>query len=280
MVGVELDNSVGQALRLESATAFTDDSRDIVITRSGGQGAGVLEVTAYGLTALPSTLQMRDNALNEIKVKGPAGSLQIERDVTIKNLGVPYHFVFDRVRVHSQTATPTLTIEKGVVMKFDDYLMIGYANPAQSDFRPGKLIAVGGTGPNEQIVFTTAKPAQAPWAGVYLFNAPGSRLENVVIEKAGAFNGIVSANCRPTSSSDNAALFIGARDLGYVPSASDFVNVTIADSASHGINAMWSGATFGPDLTAGFTFNTVGGCRQTKNNRMTGCGTEAGCLVQ
>ena len=53
----------------------------------------------------------------------------------------------------------------------------------------------------------------------------------------------------------------------------------MVSSAGHGINAMWSAASFGPDFTAGFTFQSVVGCRQTKNNRTTGCGTEAGCLV-
>jgi len=89
---------------------------------------------------------------------------------------------------------------------------------------------------------------------------------------------IVSANCRPVGSNDWAGLFIGW--AGYVPSPSDFVNVTIANSASHGINAMWTAATQGPDLTGAFTFHNINRCRQTKNGIVNGCGANGtGCLV-
>jgi hypothetical protein len=67
-------------------------------------------------------------------------------------------------------------------------------------------------------------------------------------------------------------------DANYVPAPSDFLSVTLANSAAHGINAMWSAAGFGPDLTAGFVFDTFSGCRQTKNG--TPSGYMEGCLVQ
>ncbi len=280
LIGVVLDGSAGQGLRFESATAFTDDSSDILITHSGGQGVGAIQAGPYALTTFPRTLVIRDNALDEIDVK--AGTLAVERDVTLKNLGVPYHFIFDYVRVHSQTASPTLTIEKGNRLRFDASIQVGWANPPGNDFRPGKIIAVGGTGANEQIVFTGAKsaPAAGDWAGIHLMNAPGSRLENVIIEKAGGPNGISSANCRAAMTNDNAALFIGGKDIPYLPNATDFVNVTVNDSAGHGINPMWSTSDFGPNLTGAFTFGTIAGCRQVKNGRPQGCGNMEGCLVQ
>ena len=57
------------------------------------------------------------------------------------------------------------------------------------------------------------------------------------------------------------------------------VDVELADSASHGINAIWTAPDFGPDLTAGFRFNGLGGCKQTRNGRPTGCGGDNSCLV-
>ncbi len=278
LVDVVFDSSDGLALQLESQAALSDDSANLTISRSGGNGAGIVQITPLGLNTLPRSFFTRENLLNEIKVKD--GSLIIERDVTVKNLGVSYHFVFDRVRVHSKTATPTFTVEPGVTLRFDDYLVLGFDNPSLNDFEPGRLIATGGPG-SQQITFTGAKatPAAGNWPGIFLEDAPGSHLENVVIEQAGGFNGIGSANCKPGNTSDHAALFIGGKDIPYLPAASDFVNVTIKDSASHGINAMWQASGFGPDLTAGFTFTNINGCRQTKNGRPTGCGNEAGCLV-
>lgn len=274
LVGVELDDSVGMAIRLEAGAALTDDSADLLITRCGANGEGVIELNTLALNSLPRSTTLRDNLLTEIKVKD--GSLFLERDVTVKNLGASYHFVFDRVRVYSPTATPTLTIEPGLTLRFDDYLRVGFDNVGLNVFQPGRLIAVGTPGAG-QITFTSAKPGS--WPGIFLENAPGSRLEHVIIEKAGGNNGISSSNCKPDMTSDAAALFIGWPGVGYVPSASDFSNVTIRDSASHGINAMWTSAAFGPDLTAGFSFSSISGCKQTKNGRPTGCGTEAGCLV-
>ena len=276
MVDVVIDDAPGLALKLESATALTDDSTDVRISRAGGADQGVIELTPLALNSLPRTTTFSDNVLNEIKV---TGTLRIERDVTVKALGASYHFVFDRVRVHSDSATPTLTVEAGTRLRFDDSLQIGYFNSGLAN-ETAALVAVGTPGAG-QIVFTSAKPAQAAgdWPGVFLFNAPGSRLENVVIEKAGGFNGISSANCKPPSSNDHAALFIGGALVPYQPTASNFVNVTVRQSASHGINAMWSAGGFGPDLTSGFSFDGIAGCRQTKNGRTTGCGTEAGCLV-
>src|SRR6185436_6552907 len=131
----------------------------------------------------------------------------------------------------------------------------------------------------------SSKPLRArmpgDWPGLFLFNAAGSRLENVRIEYAGGPNGISSANCKPNDTTDNAALFIGGKNCPYVPVASDFSNVTIDNCASHGINSMWqTPGGFGPDLTAGFDFLLIVGCRQTKNGVTTGCGAPSpACLV-
>lgn len=275
----ELKGSKGQALRLESGAGFTADSGLLTVTGNGfgATDSAPIELTPRALGGLP-TLDVHGNALNLVRVSD--GTLKIQRDLTIHNRGVPYHFKFDRVRVHSSSGAPTLTIEPGVELRFDDYLLIGKtgATPAQNE--PGKLIAQGT--PTQPIVFTTAKPTRAAgdWPGVWLEVAQGSQLSNVRIEAAGAWNGVVSNNCKPTGSNDHAALLVGSAGSAYIPSASDFSGVALVDSASHGINAMWVSGTFGPDLTAGFTFQGVAGCRQTKNGTTTGCANQPGCLVQ
>jgi hypothetical protein len=219
------------------------------------------------------------NAHDAIRIV--AGSLYISRDLTLKNLGVPYYFVFDRVRITDRTSgtTPTLTIEPGVELRFDDYLLVGFVNPGLAN-QPGRLVAIGT--PTQPIVFTSSKAPRAPgdWPGIFLFNAPGSRLEHVRIEFAGGRNGIVSANCKPAGTSDDAALLVGSKDHGYIPAAGDLASVTIASSKGHGINAMWqtSGA-YAPDLTPGFSFSSINGCRQTKNGTTMACVGGPGCTV-
>jgi hypothetical protein len=275
-----IKNSVGTGLVMASAAAFTADSTELTVTGSGGTITGgdyAIEVGPIAAGTLPK-LNVLGNAHDAIRVS--AGSLYISRDLTLKNLGVPYYFYFDRVRITDLAGgtTPTLTIQPGVELRFDDYLVVGYINPGISS-QPGRLIAVGT--PSQPIVFTSSKSSRVAgdWPGIWLLNAGGSRLENVRIEYAGGANGISSSNCKPVGTSDNAALFIGFKNDPYVPAASDFVSVEISHSRSHGINAMWESGGFGPDLTAGFTFHTIGGCRQTKNGTPTGCGTGAGCLV-
>jgi hypothetical protein len=275
---VTITGGMGTGVVMDSAAAFTADSTELTVKGAGGTinlGGYPIELNSIAAGTIP-TLHVEGNAQDSIRV---AGSLYISRDLTLKNRGVPYYFAFDRVRVTDQpgVVTPTLTIEPGVEVRFDDYLVVGYENPGVSS-APGKLIALGT--PSQHITLTSSKPTRAPgdWPGLFLLNAPGSRLENVDIDYAGGFNGISSANCKPANSSDNAAVFIGGSGISYISAPGDFVNVTVSNCASHGINSMWQAGGFGPILTGGFTFNGIAGCKQTRNRLMMSCGM-TDCLV-
>lgn len=274
-----ISGSLGTGVVMASAAAFTADSTELTVTGGGGTVNGgdyALELNPIAAGTLP-TLSLSGNAHDAIRVS--AGSLYISRDLTLKNRGVPYYFSFDRVRVTDQAGvvTPVLTIEPGVELRFDDYLVVGAENVGVSS-NPGRLIALGT--PTQRITFTSAKPTRAPadWPGVWLLNAAGSRLENVDLDFAGGMNGISSSNCKPVGTNDNAALFIGQSGGGYISAPSDFVAVRISSSASHGINSMWQAAGSGPVLAGGFTFNGLGGCSQTRNRLLTTCGPQD-CLV-
>lgn len=279
-----IKGSAGTGLVMENGAAFTAASAELTVADGGSvtNGDSAIELTPLAAGTLPS-LHVSGNARDQVRLA--AGSLQIARDLTLKALGVPYYFVFDRVRVAdpSGTATPTLTIQPGVEVRFDDYLVIGDAS-AGNPTRPGKLLATGTAA--QPIVFTSSKATRAAgdWPGIWLRSASGSHLENARIEFAGGSNGVVSSNCKPNNSSDNAALFIGNFNLAdqYVPAATDFASVSVVSSASHAINSMWTAASFGPDLTAGFVFPapaTIAGCRQTRNGLTAGgCGAKT-CLV-
>jgi hypothetical protein len=272
-------NSVGTGIVMESGAGFTADSTDVTVTGGGsypgGNGDSAIQLTALAAGTLPK-LHVSGNAHDQIRI---AESHYIARDLTIKNLGVPYYFYYDAVWFRDPTGvlTPTLTIQPGVELRFDNYLMIGDVTTGRPAY-PAKLLALGTAA--QPILFTSAKETKkaGDWPGIWLKAAAGSRIENARIEFAGGWNGVASANCKPVSSSDWAGLFIGW-DERYIPSPDNFINVTIANSASHGVNAMWVAGTQGPDLTKAFTFENINGCGQTRNGIIGGCGKNGtGCL--
>jgi hypothetical protein len=284
---VTIQNSVGTGLALEFGAGFTSDSTDLTVTGGGkvvGNPASAIEITMLPLATLP-TLHISGNAVDQIVVTSApgfaGGSHFVSRDLTIKNLGVPYYMYFDRVSVYDPAGSaPTLTIEPGVELRFDDYIMVGTTNISLNIDDPGRLVAVGTA--SQPIIFTSSKPTPAAgdWPGLWLRNAAGSQLQFASILFAGGPNGVVSANCKPPNSSDDAALMVGEKDATYLPSPSDFASVTITNSAGHAINAMWDTLGFGPDLTPAFNSTMYNGCAQTKNGITNGsCMGMEGCLV-
>jgi hypothetical protein len=283
---VTITGATGTGLLLEAGAGFTSDSTELTVTNGGavtGNPGGAIEITMQPAGTLP-TLHVSGNANDQVVITSapgyPGGSHFVSRDLTLKNLGVPYYMFFDRVSVTDPGGTvPTLTIEPGVEIRFDDYLMVGFVNKPLAVDNPGVLKALGTAA--QPIIFTSSKATKAAgdWPGIYLRNASGSQMSNVNSEFAGGPNGIISANCRPPNSSDNAALFIGDQDANYIPSPSDFSAMTITSSALHGINAMWSAPGFGPDITPAFNFNGIVGCKQTENGTPGGCMSLEGCLV-
>jgi len=274
---VVISHSKGYGVLLGAAAAFTATSRDLTIRDSGeAANAAVLSLTIAALATLP-TGSYTGNFADLIRVEQ---TLDVTSDLTIRNFGVPIHFVFGRVQVVAKVApfpTVTLTIEPGNELRFDDYISFGIVGGGGE--HTGVLRAIGTA--NEKIVFTSAKSTRAAgdWPGIWLRTAQGSELEHVVIEYAGGPNGITSSNCKPPNSTDFAALTVGTFTSSYVPAATDFRNVEIRDTAAHAINAVWSAAAFGPDVTTGVTFARVTSCKQTKNSRPTGCMMLEGCLV-
>jgi hypothetical protein len=117
-------------------------------------------------------------------------------------------------------------------------------------------------------VFTSgeANPAPGDWKGIWLNTANGSKLAYVDISYAGGPNGILSNNCRPQGTEDQAALLVGSFSDQYVPPSTMMTNSRITDSAYFGINAMWlAGTPNAPDLTATNIFQNIASCQQTYN---------------
>jgi len=130
----------------------------------------------------------------------------------------------------------------------------------------GVLNAVGTAA--KPIIFTSGEviPAAGDWVGIWLDTAPGSRLDYVEINYAGAPTGIQSNNCRVNGTRDEGALFVGDFSDQYVPPSNLITNSRITNSAAYGIVAMWQTGTFNtPDLTATNTFANNARCAQTYN---------------
>lgn len=267
--GVRIDQSQGVGVYLDANAAFTSDSKQLEIKRSGDRP---VHTTIAALGSLPAGKYV-NNATDEILIHGP--NPNVTTNMTVRDLGVPVRIPYGAMYIGpaaGATAPVTLTLKPGVVFKFPRVggqpgarVAFGTNGSAPNNL-VGVLNAVGTT--TKRIVFTSgeATPAAGDWVGLWLNTAIGSRLDFVDITYAGAPSGIVSNNCRPITTVDRAALLVGDFSDQYVPPSNLITNSTITNSAYFGINAMWQAATFNaPNLTVTNTIvnNALG--RQTYN---------------
>ncbi|HTT11271.1 MAG TPA: hypothetical protein VMG60_10315 [Burkholderiaceae bacterium] len=281
---VFIQSPQGTGVYLDANAAFTADSQALTI--SGATTYPVL-VDMMALGSIPSG-SYTGNAIDEINIVGP--SANVFGDLTIHDRGVPVRIQTGGLSVapSGNSTTPvTLTVEPGVTVKFPKAnattpgaRVIFGTNGSVSNNLVGVLNAVGTA--DKPIVFTSgeANPAPGDWVGLWLDTATGSKLENVEISYAGAPSGIVSANCRPLNTPDNAALIIGDFEAQYVPPSDLITNSVVSNSAGFGIDAVWRASTYnGPDLTSGNTFLSNAMCAQTFNGPTTGVCPANGCTA-
>ncbi|HUM13530.1 MAG TPA: hypothetical protein VLT82_21460 [Myxococcaceae bacterium] len=261
-----VENPVGGGVYLDGEAAFTPQSTYLGVTGAQDHPLAmhIMAVGSMPLTQVQNSLY--DDAL--MLTSAP----NVTQDTTIHGY-IPLYFEA-QVKVGQNTSgtTTTLTVEGGSVLRFapGNDIRMYFGNQSAG---AGILRAAGDA--TQPIVFTSAAgaPAAGDWAGLLLLNSYGSQLSYVTIEYAGASNGWVSANCRPSGSSDNAALLVAD-----IPVANFLTNSTIQNVSGHGIDATWVAATVNePDVAAGNTFNNVTGCKQTHNARTGGCGGNLGC---
>ena len=148
---------------------------------------------------------------------------------TWKSFGYPYFLIDSPVYVRG-AASPTLTIEPGVVVKMRDGQTISFGEGA-----PGTLNAIGTDA--HPIVFTTAGALSAgKWSGVtFGAGSGGSRMEHAVVE-GGGWN-----------------YTAGIRVAGSAPVLK---NVTVRTTSLRGIQ-VFAGAA--PQITASLVTGTTGG---------------------
>jgi hypothetical protein len=276
---VVIDTPQGVGIYFDGNAAFTSDSQSLTVQNAPGY---VFETTMMSVGSIPSGTYTSGNALPFAFVDvGP--NANVFADMTISNR-LPVHINYGGMNVGppgGSGAPVTLTLGPGVQLFFNGTRVVfgGNGNPPNNSV--GVLHALGTAA--QPILFTSAKPSPAPgdWVGLWLDTATGSQLDYVIIEYAGAVSGIVSANCKPAATSDNAALIVGDFSTQYVPPAALITNSVIRHNAGFGIDAIWQAATFNaPDLTATNTFQNNAGCAQTYNALSSGsCPNGGGCTA-
>ncbi len=98
----------------------------------------------------------------------------IKTDQSIKNLGVPYH-------VGSHYIQASVNIEAGTTLSF------GASGGFRVDGAAGSLTAIGT--PTSPITFTGRSQRPGYWKGLEFFNSFSNKLDNTIVEYAGALGG-------------------------------------------------------------------------------------------
>jgi hypothetical protein len=277
---VIIDSPQGVGVYFDGNAAFTSDSQNLIIQNTPDY---VLEMTLMSVGSIPTGTYNNTNNALPYAIVDVGGASRIFADMTIHNrlpVIIPYSEV--TVSPPSGTTTPvTLTLDPGVQLYFNGTRVIFGGNGNDPNNAVGVLVAQGTA--SEPILFSSAAASPAPgdWVGLWLDTATGSQLDYVVIEYAGAASGIVSANCKPLSTSDNAGLIVGDFSTQYIPPSDLITNSVIQYSAGYGIDAVWQNSTNdSPDLASNNNlFQNNAGCAQTYNALSAGVCATNGCTA-
>jgi hypothetical protein len=287
---VVIQNPVGGGVFLDSMAAFNSSSTWVGVVAPQDHPIAIQIMAAGSIPqVILQQLPAQKTPYNDAYIFPAAPN--ITADTTI-NGNIPL-YLESSVNILDPGANPnplgvTVTVQPGAELRFkpgaDLRMIFGGRGNAPNNL-VGRLIALG-TAP-APIRFTSAADVPAPgdWAGIQLATSDNSQMAFNIIEYAGGFSGVVSANCRPSGSSDNAALIIGGPD--FTPPGSMIVSSIIQFSAGHGIDATWQNGTPNDpnlaDSANGNVFTSNNGCKQTYNGLIPGVGScpqGGGCTEQ
>lgn len=268
---VTISNSLGAGVFLTNVAAFADESTGLVIESSGNADHPYpLEIGEHALDTLPDgsyTGNLKDEIL--IHPEGANGSVGLQENARMRNLGVPYHVGTPDIsegsslRVGSGQGDPLaiLTIDPGVVIRFEPGKRMSFKiEHFTGDFpASGEVHAVGTA--SEPIVFTSASdtPAAGDWMGLWFGGEPraGNVFDHVRVEYAGDDCACGLLGCNLEVGSSGAVIFTNE------PPSAFITNSTITHSATHGVVRGYAGADV--DFRPSNTIENVAGCRQTLN---------------
>ena len=279
---VTIDSPQGGGAYFDAGAAFTSDSTSLTVQSAPGY---VLSMGMMALGTIPAGSYA--SAGNALPVVNVVGTFNVTVDTTIhKHLPVRIQASGLRVAPATGTSPVKLTVEAGARVLLPRLAtapgaMVTFGSNGNSPNNVVGVLLAQGTAA-DPIVFTSGEAAPAPgdWGGLWLDTATGSQLDHVVIEYAGAANGISSNNCKDPATQDQGGLLVGDFETQYVPPANLLTNSTIRFSAGYGIVAMWqtTSANNTPNLTATNTFTGNALCAQSFNGTTTGC-PSTGCTA-
>ncbi len=263
---VTVKRSRGTGVWLQRRSMFVPGSTDLTVTESGDEEAPYpLEISDHAIDSLP-TGKYTGNAKDEILVRTEgdgtaAGGLSV--DATLHDRGVPYHMGDSEgdsftIGGGADGKVVTLTIEPGVVMKFEP--KTGFMVQQFSTETPSTAIVHAVGTADKPIVFTSAaeEPKAGDWRGLWFGGIPqaANRLDHVRIEYAG-----YSCACSRVTCSANVETSDAAVIFSMPPPSAFITNTVFKEIAGHGITEGFDGSlvNFRPTNT----FEGVTGCIQT-----------------
>jgi hypothetical protein len=262
---VTIRKSLGTGVWMQRGATFMEGSKELTITESGGaESPYPIEIEEHAMDRLPTgsyTGNLKDEILLRSTGNGIAGSGLVV-DATLRDRGVPYHVGTSKtdnftIGGAADEATATMTIEPGVVMKFEP----GIAFRIQtftSDKPANAVLRAIGT-PDKPIVFTSAADAPKPgdWRGLWFGGVPmaANELDHVRIEYTGADCSCTLNTCSNITEHEGAVIFTQQ------PPSAFITNTVFKDGAGHGITHGFDGTlvNFRPTNT----FENIAGCPQT-----------------
>jgi hypothetical protein len=269
---VTVRRSRGTGIWLQQRSVFAPGSADLVVTESGDDEAPYpLEISEQAIDSLP-TGSYTGNKTDEILVRtegdGTAGS-GLAADATLRDRGVPYHMGdsegdYFTIGGGADGKVVTLTIEPGVVMKFEPKTGFMIQQFSTEDPATAIVRAVGTA--ERPIVFTSASPTPAAgdWRGLWFGGIPQAAnvLDHVRIEYAGYDCACSRVTCSANVEDTDAAVIFSAQ-----PASAFITNTVFKDIAGHAVMQGFDGGlvNFRPTNT----FEAVAGCIQTMPRPLT-----------
>lgn len=257
---VTISGSADNGVILRNRAGFTAESTALTITGSAQYPVAIWEASVGTLPPGSYTGNAHDEILLTASNNSP-----ITRSTTMHDRGVPYRVGQGdgaELRVGSSGTEPvaTLTIEAGVVVRFNKKGVMQVQVGGGTDPARGALIAAGTA--DRPIVFTsgTAAPAAGDWFGVWFGAVPDASdvLDHVRVEYAGGTSSTGSNACPgSTWTTTDAAIRMAG-----VPAREFITNATIVASASHGIDRGWRADPL-IDFLETNTFSEIRWCLQT-----------------
>lgn len=256
---LKVSGSAGYGVQLFANAGFTAASRDLVVSGSGATQPASPFPVRLGLTAV-GTLPVGSYAGNASDLVQVVISANLPTDLTIHDRGVPYQLGGGGnaavLNVVGSPGLATLTIDAGVELQF---YSLGTNVGGLFLGTNSRLVAVGTAA--APILFTGlgAAPPAGSWEGITFDTAvdPGTVLDHVRIDAAGAHSGSQGYGCPPAADGNQTD---GALKIFVQPASQFLLNSTISNSISHGVFRAWTGGLV--DFLPTNTFANVAYCQQ------------------